>query len=170
MNHIYDALTHFKNLIQRFPHHGLHLLSLTQFFYDHVNDYTRIDLDFAVDGNHRELSGEEACEATENFAQVAKKEMRNNPPNIISEQEVANLKAHAKRLFGNEDVWVEMHRGPPSLIFVTSCYPTTNNQLRNSSNTRQQATINNRRVTQQQIQGRQTSFVADTSRTYTLGA
>ncbi|GJS33702.1 ribonuclease H-like domain-containing protein [Tanacetum coccineum] len=34
-----------------------------------------------------------------------------NPPNIISEQEVANLKAQAKRLFGNEDVWVEMHRG-----------------------------------------------------------
>ncbi|GJV86339.1 cytokinin dehydrogenase 3-like protein [Tanacetum coccineum] len=34
-----------------------------------------------------------------------------NPPNIISEQEVANLKAQAKRLFGNENVWVEMHRG-----------------------------------------------------------
>ncbi|GJT62669.1 putative reverse transcriptase domain-containing protein [Tanacetum coccineum] len=34
-----------------------------------------------------------------------------NPSNIISEQEVANLKAQAKRLFGNEDVWVEMHRG-----------------------------------------------------------
>ncbi|GJY80229.1 hypothetical protein Tco_0492980 [Tanacetum coccineum] len=30
---------------------------------------------------------------------------------------------------------------------VTSRYPTTNNQLRNSSNPRQQATINNRRVT-----------------------
>ncbi|GKB77737.1 hypothetical protein Tco_0944632, partial [Tanacetum coccineum] len=33
-----------------------------------------------------------------------------NPPNVISEQEVANLKAQAKRLFGNENVWVEMHR------------------------------------------------------------
>ncbi|GJR38704.1 ribonuclease H-like domain-containing protein [Tanacetum coccineum] len=43
---------------------------------------------------------------------------------------------------------------------VTSCYPTTNNQLRNSSNPRQQATINNGRVTLQPIQGRQTSFVA----------
>ncbi|GJZ59354.1 hypothetical protein Tco_0615170 [Tanacetum coccineum] len=32
-------------------------------------------------------------------------------PNIISEQEVANLKAQAKRLFGNKNVWVEMHRG-----------------------------------------------------------
>ncbi|GKB63256.1 hypothetical protein Tco_0919442 [Tanacetum coccineum] len=36
---------------------------------------------------------------------------------------------------------------------VTSRYPTTNNQLRNSSNPRQQATINDGRVTLQPIQG-----------------
>ncbi|GJR97582.1 retrotransposon protein, putative, ty1-copia subclass [Tanacetum coccineum] len=52
---------------------------------------------------------------------------------------------------------------------VTSRYPTTNNQLRNSSNPRQQATINNGRVTLQPIQGRQTSLAAGTIRTYTLG-
>ncbi|GJU64397.1 hypothetical protein Tco_1246232 [Tanacetum coccineum] len=106
---IYDAWTRFKNLIQRVPHHGLDLWSLTQFFYDHVDDYTRMDLDFAADGNLRELSGEEAWEAIENFAQGQKE--WDNPPNIISEQEVANLKAQAKRLFRNENVWVEMHRG-----------------------------------------------------------
>ncbi|GJT08149.1 hypothetical protein Tco_0842611 [Tanacetum coccineum] len=44
---------------------------------------------------------------------------------------------------------------------VTSRYPTTNNQLRNSSNPRQQATINDGRVTLQPIQGRHTSFAAD---------
>ncbi|GJU48318.1 retrovirus-related pol polyprotein from transposon TNT 1-94 [Tanacetum coccineum] len=43
----------------------------------------------------------------------------------------------------------------------TSRYPTTNNQLRNSLNRRQQATINDGRVTLQPIQRRQTSFVAD---------
>nr|GFB21394.1 hypothetical protein [Tanacetum cinerariifolium] len=53
---------------------------------------------------------------------------------------------------------------------ITSWYPATNNQLRNSSNPRQQATINNGRVTLQPIQGRQTSFAAGTSRTYTSGA
>ncbi|GJW98899.1 integrase, catalytic region, zinc finger, CCHC-type containing protein [Tanacetum coccineum] len=53
---------------------------------------------------------------------------------------------------------------------VTSRYPTTNNQLRNSSNPRQQATINNGRVTLQPIQGRQTFLVAGTTRTYTPGA
>nr|GFA69282.1 hypothetical protein [Tanacetum cinerariifolium] len=53
---------------------------------------------------------------------------------------------------------------------VTSRYPTTNNQLRNSSNPRQQATVNNGRVTLQPIQGRQTSFAAGTSRIYTSRA
>ncbi|GJX66708.1 hypothetical protein Tco_0301051 [Tanacetum coccineum] len=47
-------------------------------------------------------------------------------------------------------------------VVVTSRYPTTNNQLRNSSNPRQQATINDGRVTFQPIQGRQTSFDAST--------
>ncbi|GJR20397.1 retrovirus-related pol polyprotein from transposon TNT 1-94 [Tanacetum coccineum] len=56
------------------------------------------------------------------------------------------------------------------IAVVTSRYPTTNNQLRNPSNPRQQATINNGIVTLQPIQGRQTSFVAGTSRTYTPGA
>nr|GEY93496.1 hypothetical protein [Tanacetum cinerariifolium] len=40
----------------------------------------------------------------------------------------------------------------------TSRYPTTNNQLRNSSNPRQQATINDGRVTLQRVQGRQVFF------------
>nr|GEU59559.1 hypothetical protein [Tanacetum cinerariifolium] len=47
------------------------------------------------------------------------------------------------------------------ITVVTSCYPTTNKQLRNSSNPRQQATINDGRVTVQPIQGTQTSFVVD---------
>ncbi|GKE43732.1 reverse transcriptase domain-containing protein, partial [Tanacetum coccineum] len=38
---------------------------------------------------------------------------------------------------------------------ITSCFPTTNNQLRISSNPRNQATIQDGRVTVQQVQGRQ---------------
>ncbi|GKB71163.1 retrovirus-related pol polyprotein from transposon TNT 1-94 [Tanacetum coccineum] len=53
---------------------------------------------------------------------------------------------------------------------VTSRYPTTNNQLRNSSNPRQQATINDGRVTVQLVQRRQISYVAGTTRTFTPGA
>ncbi|GJT68812.1 hypothetical protein Tco_1020292 [Tanacetum coccineum] len=62
-----------------------------------------------IRGLVHELSGKEAWEAIENFAQGQKE--WDNPPNIIFEKEVANLKAQAKRLFGNENVWVEMHRG-----------------------------------------------------------
>nr|GFB38385.1 hypothetical protein [Tanacetum cinerariifolium] len=53
---------------------------------------------------------------------------------------------------------------------VTSRYPPTNNQLRTSSNPRQQATINNRRVTIQPIHGRQNSMTAGLSRPYTSGS
>ncbi|GJS22969.1 integrase, catalytic region, zinc finger, CCHC-type containing protein [Tanacetum coccineum] len=53
---------------------------------------------------------------------------------------------------------------------ITYRYPTTNNQLRNSSNPRQQATINDGRVTLQPVQGRQISFATGTSMTYTPGA
>ncbi|GJZ13191.1 hypothetical protein Tco_0548421 [Tanacetum coccineum] len=52
---------------------------------------------------------------------------------------------------------------------VTFRYPTTNNQLRNSSNPRQQATINDGRLILQLIQGRQTSFAMGTTRNYTPG-
>nr|GFB40620.1 hypothetical protein [Tanacetum cinerariifolium] len=52
---------------------------------------------------------------------------------------------------------------------VTLRYPPTNNQLRISSNPRQQATINNGRVTIQPIQRRQNSLTAGMSRQYTSG-
>nr|GFB09278.1 hypothetical protein [Tanacetum cinerariifolium] len=52
---------------------------------------------------------------------------------------------------------------------VTSRYPATNNQLRTSSNPRQQATINNGRVTIQPIQGRQNFMSAGSSRPFTSG-
>nr|GEW31628.1 putative ribonuclease H-like domain-containing protein [Tanacetum cinerariifolium] len=50
---------------------------------------------------------------------------------------------------------------------VTSRYPPTNNQLRTSSKPRQQATINNGRVTIQPIQGRQNSMTDGSSIPYT---
>ncbi|GJV76772.1 integrase, catalytic region, zinc finger, CCHC-type containing protein [Tanacetum coccineum] len=53
---------------------------------------------------------------------------------------------------------------------VTSRYPTTNNQLRTSSNPHQQATIYDGKVTVQPVQGRQTTYDAGTTRKYTPGA
>ncbi|GKF79962.1 hypothetical protein Tco_0235530, partial [Tanacetum coccineum] len=48
---------------------------------------------------------------------------------------------------------------------VTSRFPSTNNQLRNSPNPRQQAIIHDRRVTVQPFQERQNSYDASTSGT-----
>nr|GEX58931.1 hypothetical protein [Tanacetum cinerariifolium] len=53
---------------------------------------------------------------------------------------------------------------------VTLRYPATNNQLRTSSNPRQQATINNERATIQPIQGRQNFMLAGSSRPFTSGS
>nr|GEW07369.1 retrovirus-related Pol polyprotein from transposon TNT 1-94 [Tanacetum cinerariifolium] len=53
---------------------------------------------------------------------------------------------------------------------VTSRYPPTNNQLTTSSNPHQQATINNRRVTIQPIQGRKNSMTTGSLRPYTSGS
>nr|GEY20059.1 hypothetical protein [Tanacetum cinerariifolium] len=71
---------------------------------------------------------------------------------------------------GDDPIDAINHMMPFLTAVVTSRYPLTNNQLRNSSNPRQQATINNERVTLQPIQGRHTSLAAGTSRTYTSGA
>nr|GEW59576.1 hypothetical protein [Tanacetum cinerariifolium] len=59
---------------------------------------------------------------------------------------------------GDDPIDVINHMMSFLIAVVTSRYPTTNNQLRNSSNPRQQATINNGRVTLQPIQGRYTSL------------
>nr|GFA11083.1 hypothetical protein [Tanacetum cinerariifolium] len=52
-------------------------------------------------------------------------------------------------------------------VVVTTRFPTTNNQLRNSLNPRQQATINDGRVNLQLVHGRKISFAMGTSGTYT---
>nr|GFB51572.1 hypothetical protein [Tanacetum cinerariifolium] len=53
---------------------------------------------------------------------------------------------------------------------VTLRYPATNNQLKTLSNPRQQATINNGRVTIQPIQGRHNSMSAGSSRSFASGS
>ncbi|GJU93964.1 hypothetical protein Tco_1318720 [Tanacetum coccineum] len=64
------------------------------------------------------------------------------------------------KLKGDDSIDAINHMMSFLIAVVTSHYPTTNNQLRNLSNTRKQATINNGRVTLQLIQGRQTSLAA----------
>ena len=67
-----------------------------------------MELDHAVYGDFRELSGEEAWETIENFIQGHKR--REKPLDTISEHEKERLKFHAKRLFGDESMWFEWRK------------------------------------------------------------
>nr|GEX60267.1 hypothetical protein [Tanacetum cinerariifolium] len=71
---------------------------------------------------------------------------------------------------GNDPIDAINHMMSFLTLVVTSRYPSTNNQLRTSSNPHQQATINNERVTIQPIQGRQNSLTVGSSRPYASGS
>nr|GEZ68004.1 reverse transcriptase domain-containing protein [Tanacetum cinerariifolium] len=71
---------------------------------------------------------------------------------------------------GDDPIDVINHMMSFLAAIVTSRYPATNNQLRTSSNPRQQATINNGRVTIQPIQKRQNFMSAGSSRPFTSGS
>ncbi|GJV03270.1 hypothetical protein Tco_1336839 [Tanacetum coccineum] len=67
-----------------------------------------MDLNFAADGDLRELSAEEAWETIENFAQGQKE--WDKTFKAITEHELASLRAQANELFRNKKVWCEMPR------------------------------------------------------------
>nr|GEY28083.1 hypothetical protein [Tanacetum cinerariifolium] len=67
---------------------------------------------------------------------------------------------------GDDPIDVINHMMSFLTFVVASRYPPTNNQLRTSSNPRQQATINNVRVTIQPIQGRQNNMLTGSSRPF----
>nr|GFA38744.1 hypothetical protein [Tanacetum cinerariifolium] len=71
---------------------------------------------------------------------------------------------------GNDPIDAINHMMSFLTTVVTSRYHATNNQLRTSSNLRQQATINNGRVTIQPIQGRQNSMSVGSSRPFASGS
>ncbi|GJX85590.1 hypothetical protein Tco_0336364 [Tanacetum coccineum] len=49
-----EAWTHFKELLQKFPHHGIDLWLQVQIFYDHVNPVTRRTIDQSAGGKLRD--------------------------------------------------------------------------------------------------------------------
>ncbi|GJR59686.1 hypothetical protein Tco_1501848 [Tanacetum coccineum] len=82
---LYDAWTHFKDLLQKFPHHGLDLWLQVQIFYDHVDYTTQMAIDYAIGGRLRILRPEEAWETIKDLAQHEEEEEWNDP--IFSKKE-----------------------------------------------------------------------------------
>jgi hypothetical protein len=65
---LYEAWTHFKDLLQKVPHHGIDLWLQVQIFYDHIDLSTRRTIDQSAGGKLRDLSAEESWELIEDLA------------------------------------------------------------------------------------------------------
>ncbi|GKB23764.1 zinc finger, CCHC-type containing protein [Tanacetum coccineum] len=63
-----EAWTCFKDLFQKFPHHGLDLWLQIQIFYDHVDGTTQKGIDYAVGRRHEKLRPDEAWATIERLA------------------------------------------------------------------------------------------------------
>ncbi|GKE22015.1 hypothetical protein Tco_1433527, partial [Tanacetum coccineum] len=55
-----EAWTHFKDLLQKFPHHGIDLSLQVQIFYDHVIPVTRQTIDQSAGGKLRDQNAKES--------------------------------------------------------------------------------------------------------------
>ncbi|GJQ98616.1 hypothetical protein Tco_0009755 [Tanacetum coccineum] len=84
---LFEAWTHFKDLLQKVPHHGIDLWLQVQILYDHVNQATRNAINHSASGQLREKSAEESWELMEELAlydnekdMIEKKMDWNKPP------------------------------------------------------------------------------------------
>ncbi|GJY29449.1 hypothetical protein Tco_0405216 [Tanacetum coccineum] len=65
---LYDAWTHFKDLLRKVPHHGLDLWLQVQIFYDHVDYTTLMAIDYAAGERLRKLRPKKAWKTIEDLA------------------------------------------------------------------------------------------------------
>ncbi|GJZ45945.1 zinc finger, CCHC-type containing protein [Tanacetum coccineum] len=65
---LFEAWTRFKDLLQKFPHHGIDLWLQVQIFYDHVNPVTRRTIDQSAGGKLRDRNAKESCALLEDLA------------------------------------------------------------------------------------------------------
>ncbi|GKC58763.1 hypothetical protein Tco_1086361 [Tanacetum coccineum] len=108
---LYDAWTHFKDLLQKVPHHGLDLWLQVQIFYDHVDYTTQMAIDYAAGERHRKLRLEEAWEIIKDLAKYEEEEW-NEPifsekgsPDYIDanwEQELESIEHRVESLMRSE--------------------------------------------------------------------
>ncbi|GJX51645.1 zinc finger, CCHC-type containing protein [Tanacetum coccineum] len=65
---LYEALTHFKELLQKVPHHGIDLWLQVQIFYNHVNPVIRRTIDQSAGDKLRDRNAEESYALLEDLA------------------------------------------------------------------------------------------------------
>ncbi|GJZ83638.1 hypothetical protein Tco_0648811 [Tanacetum coccineum] len=62
------AWTRFKDLLQKFPRHGIDRWLQIQIFYDHVSFYLKGEIDHAIGGKLRDKNADESWEIIKNLA------------------------------------------------------------------------------------------------------
>jgi hypothetical protein len=65
---LYEAWTHFKDLLQKVLHHGIDLWLQIQIFYDHVYYHTKRTIDRAVGGRLRDKDAKKSWEIIDELA------------------------------------------------------------------------------------------------------
>ncbi|GKE84455.1 zinc finger, CCHC-type containing protein [Tanacetum coccineum] len=68
-----EAWTHFKDLLQKVPHHGIDLWLQVHIFYNHVNPVTRRTIDESAGGRLRDINAEESWALLEDLSLYDKK-------------------------------------------------------------------------------------------------
>ncbi|GJV12245.1 MAK10-like protein [Tanacetum coccineum] len=63
-----EAWTHFKDLLQKVPHHGIDLWLQIQILYDHVSLHLKCEIDRAADGKLRNKNADESWKIIKNLA------------------------------------------------------------------------------------------------------
>ncbi|GKF57425.1 zinc finger, CCHC-type containing protein, partial [Tanacetum coccineum] len=63
-----EAWTRFKDLLQKFPYHGIDCWLQIQIFNDHVSFHIKYEIDRADDGKLRDKNADESWEVIENLA------------------------------------------------------------------------------------------------------
>ncbi|GJY22820.1 hypothetical protein Tco_0396478 [Tanacetum coccineum] len=63
-----EAWTHFNDLLQKVPHHGIDLLLQVQIFYDHVNPATRRTINQAASGKLRDKNAKDSWALLEDLS------------------------------------------------------------------------------------------------------
>ncbi|GJX97485.1 hypothetical protein Tco_0353283 [Tanacetum coccineum] len=109
---LYDSWTHFKDVILKFPNHGLSIWILIEIFLKHLDSLSRHIINLTAKGDLRKFSDIGAWYAIEYCAQYDKK--CSNPTSAISDETVANPNA---QIVGDDMVRVQVPRCMAWLIY-----------------------------------------------------
>ncbi|GJU96291.1 hypothetical protein Tco_1321047 [Tanacetum coccineum] len=100
-----EAWTRSKDLIQKFPHHGIDLWLQVYIFYNRIDHTLKGDIDYAAEGRLRKMSTEEAWNSIKELVQYEEEEW-DDP--IFSEKGSLNYEnANMEQILENKECQVD---------------------------------------------------------------